>query len=284
MSRTVYVNGTYKDYGDALIHVEDRGYQFADGVYEVFSVSNRKIIDYKGHINRLKRSLNEIKITCPINEKAILFHIRNIINKNLIIDGIIYLQITRGVAERDFKFPQNVKSSIVIIGKSIPTHIYEEAFKKGINVIITDDLRWKRVDIKSLNLLAPVLAKQSAFERKSQEAWLVDENGFITEGSSSNAWILKNKTLLTRPVSNSILNGITRKSFIKGLLKNGYKLKEKKFNLTDIRKSEEAYITSATQYVMPVVKINGKKIGNGKVGKFAKIFRDIYMESVQLNG
>ena len=241
-----------------------------------------KLIDYSGHINRLSSSLNEIKIKCPINIRSILFHMRNIIKKNLIFDGLIYLQITRGVAKRDFKFPKDLEGTITIIGNNIPSDQYDNAFDKGINVVTTRDLRWKRVDIKSLNLLAPVLAKQFAIENNAQEAWLIDDNGFITEGSSSNAWVLIGKTVYTRPISSSILNGITRKTLIKGLKKYGYRFKEKKFNINDIKKSKEAYITSATQYVMPVVKVNNKKIGDGKVGKFAKIFKEIYLESVQL--
>ena len=282
MSRIVFLNGEYKDYNVSLVHVEDRGYQFADGVYEVFSVKNGKLVDYTGHIDRLSRSLNEIKIKYPINVRSILFHMRNIIKKNLIVDGLIYLQITRGVAKRDFKFPNDIDSTITIIGNNIPSDDYEKAFEKGINVVTTKDLRWKRVDIKSLNLLAPVLAKQFANENNAQEAWLIDDDGFITEGSSSNAWVLIGKTVFTRPVSSSILNGITRKTLIKGLNKHGYKFKEKKFSINDIRKSREAYITSATQYVMPVIKVDNKEIGEGKVGKFAKIFKDIYLESVQL--
>ena len=282
MSRVVFLNGEYKDYNNAFTHVEDRGYQFADGVYEVFSVKNGKLIDYTGHINRLSRSLNEISIKYPINIRSILFHMRNIIRKNLIVDGLIYLQITRGVAKRDFKFPKNLDSTITIIGNNIPSDEYDKAFEKGINVVTTRDLRWKRVDIKSLNLLAPVLAKQYANESNAQEAWLIDDDGFITEGSSSNAWILVGKTVYTRPVSSSILNGITRNTLIKGLNKHGYSFKEKKFNVNDIKKSKEAYITSATQYVMPVIKVNNKKVGTGKVGKFAKIFKEIYLESVQL--
>ena len=282
MSRIVFINGEYRDYSNAMTHVEDRGYQFADGVYEVFSVKDGKLIDYSGHMSRLTRSLNEIKIKYPINIRSILFHMRNIIKKNLIEDGLIYLQITRGVSKRDFKFPKNSESTITIIGNNIAIDEYDNIFEKGISVVTTRDLRWKRVDIKSLNLLAPVLAKQFAYEQKAQEAWLIDDDGFITEGSSSNAWVLIGKTLYTRPVSPSILNGITRKTLMKGLKKYGYSFKERKFNLHDIKKSKEAYITSATQYVMPVVKINNKKIGDGKVGKFAKIFKEIYLESVQL--
>ena len=247
MSRIVFLNGEYKDYNVSLVHVEDRGYQFADGVYEVFSVKNGKLVDYTGHIDRLSRSLNEIKIKYPINVRSILFHMRNIIKKNLIVDGLIYLQITRGVAKRDFKFPNDIDSTITIIGNNIPSDDYEKAFEKGINVVTTKDLRWKRVDIKSLNLLAPVLAKQFANENNAQEAWLIDDDGFITEGSSSNAWVLIGKTVFTRPVSSSILNGITRKTLIKGLNKHGYKFKEKKFSINDIRKSREAYITSKSR-------------------------------------
>ena len=283
MSRVVFINGEYKDYNNAFAHVEDRGYQFADGVYEVFSVKNGKLIDYNGHLKRLTRSLNETKIKYPINIRSILFHMRNIIKKNLIEDGLIYLQITRGVAKRDFKFPKNLESTITIIGNNIQIDEYDNMFEKGISVVTTRDLRWKRVDIKSLNLLAPVLAKQFAYVKKAQEAWLIDDDGFITEGSSSNAWILVGNTVYTRPVSSSILNGITRKTLMKGLSKYGYKFKEKKFNINDIKKSKEAYITSATQYVMPVIKVDNLKIGNGKVGKFAKHFKEIYLESVQLS-
>ena len=174
------------------------------------------------------------------------------------------------------------KSSIVIIGKVVSDNQLNNDFNKGIKVSTTNDLRWKRVDIKSLNLLPPVLAKQSAYKKGCQESWLVDENGFITEGSSSNAWILIKDTLITRPVSNSILSGITRSSLLKGLKKNKLKIKERKFNIKDIKNASEAYITSATQHVMPVIKIDNIKIGNGKPGKYANIFKNVYMESILL--
>tara|TARA_A100001035_G_C27759054_1_gene490300 strand:+ start:542 stop:1393 length:852 start_codon:yes stop_codon:yes gene_type:complete len=283
VSRISYVNGEYLDHINSNVHIEDRGFQFADGVYEVFGVINMKIVDYQGHLNRLYNSLNEIRIKSPIHKSAYLFHIKNIISKNHIKNGLVYLQITRGVASRDFKFPKNTKPSLIIIAKNLPDNDYEINFQKGIKIKTTKDLRWKRVDIKTINLLAPVLAKQYAVDNQCQEAWLVDEDGFITEGSSSTAWILKNNTLYTTPLSNSILNGITRQSLIKGLKKNKLRLIEKKFNMKDIKASDEAYITSATQYVMPVVRVDNIKIGNGKVGKYAEIFKKVYMEVVKLS-
>ena len=283
MSREVYVNGDYKNFKEAEVHVEDRGYQFADGVYEVFAILNSKIVDYEGHIKRLYRSLKELRITSPIQKKSYKFHINEIIKRNIIKDGLIYLQITRGVASRDFKFPKNSKSSIVIIGKNIPSNYYRNSFNKGIKVKTTKDLRWKRVDIKSLNLLPPVLAKQYAADNGCEEAWLLDEDGYITEGSSSNAWIVKNKTVITRPVSNSILNGITRTTLIKSLMKIGYKFTERKFNLNDIKNADEAFITSATQFVMPVVAVDNIKIGKGNVGEFVKIFKEIYFKYIDLS-
>lgn len=282
MSRVAFVNGRYLPFSQSKVHIEDRGYQFADGVYEVFAVIDGKLVDYDAHLNRLMRSLSELKIKLPYSKKSILIHVSNIVKKNIVFNGLIYLQITRGVAPRDFKFPTNTKSSLIIMGKSIPLSQYNDAFNKGISVSTTKDLRWKRVDIKSLNLLAPVLAKQSAYEKKSQESWLIDKDKFITEGSSSNAWIYKNNTLITRPVSNSILNGITRSTLIKGLNKRKIKYKESKFNINDIKDADEAYITSATQHVMPVVKVNNIKIGSGLPGPRASDFRAAYMESLKL--
>ena len=283
MSRVTFVNGQYFDYVNSKTHIEDRGYQFGDGVYEVFSVLNGSIVDYESHINRLFRSLSEINLKSPYKKKSYLFHIKNIIRKNYIINGLIYLQVTRGVAPRDFKFPKNVKGCITIIGNNISANSYDKTFNRGIKVKIVKDMRWKRVDIKSINLLAPVLAKEDASKYNCEEAWLIDEEGFITEGSSSTAWILKNNVLITTPLSNSILNGITRQSLIKGLKRNNLKLIEKKFNINDIKKSDEAYITSATQYVMPVIRVDNFRIANGRVGKYAEIFRKAYMEAVILS-
>ena len=282
MSRVVFVNGEYLPYEQSRVHIEDRGYQFADGVYEVFAVIENKLADYDAHMSRLLRSLSELNIKLPYSRKSIFFHISNIVKQNLISNGLIYLQISRGVASRDFKFPNNTKSSLVITAKSTSLDQYTESFNKGISVSTTRDLRWKRVDIKSLNLLAPVLAKQSAYEKNCQESWLIDDDNFITEGSSSNAWIYQDGTLITRPVSNSILNGITRSTLIRGLKKRKIKYKEAKFNLEDVKKSSEAFITSATQHVMPVVKVNNIKIGKGVPGPRALDFRAAYMESLKL--
>tara|TARA_A100001035_G_scaffold146474_1_gene115133 strand:- start:3527 stop:4378 length:852 start_codon:yes stop_codon:yes gene_type:complete len=282
MSSVSYVNGSYVDHSEARVSIEDRGYQFADGVYEVFAVINKKIVDYDDHLNRLFRSLKEISLDTPIAKDAYLVHIRNLVRKNYITNGIIYLQVSRGVASRDFKFPINTKPSIVITAKRISMENYYEKFKRGIKVKITEDLRWKRVDIKTLNLLPPVLAKQEAIESGCDEAWMTDANGYITEGSSSNAWILIKNKLITTPTSSSILKGITRTTLIRSLKNKNIQLIEKRFNKKDIKKSSEAFITSATQFVMPVIKIDNDKIGNGRVGKFAQIFRESYMEAIQL--
>ena len=283
MSREAFVKGEYTEYTNSKVHIEDRGYQFADGVYEVFAILDRKIVDYEGHIKRLYRSLKELKITSPIQKKSYKFHINEIIKRNIITDGLIYLQVTRGVASRDFKFPKYSKSSIVIIGKNTPLDFYNNNFSKGIKVKTTKDLRWKRVDIKSLNLLPPVLAKQHAADNGCDEAWLLDEEGYITEGSSSNAWIVRNKTVITRPVSNSILNGITRSTLINSLANMGYNYVERRFNLNDIKAADEAFITSATQFVMPVIAVDNIKINNGRVGEFAKIFKEIYFKYISLS-
>tara|TARA_Y100000992_G_C21245563_1_gene483106 strand:- start:259 stop:1110 length:852 start_codon:yes stop_codon:yes gene_type:complete len=282
MSKISYVNGAYFNHKDASVNIEDRGYQFADGVYEVFAVLNKRIVDFDAHLNRLYRSLNEISLKSPIVKEAYLFHIKNLIRKNNVKDGLIYLQISRGVAQRDFKFPKNTKPSLVITAKSISIENYHTNFDTGIKIKTTEDLRWKRVDIKTLNLLPPVLAKQKAIENDCEEAWMIDAEGYVTEGSSSNAWILIKDELITTPATTSILNGITRTSLIKALKKKNIKLKERRFNKKDIQNADEAFITSATQFVMPVVKVDKTKIGNGKVGKYAYMFKDAYMEAIQL--
>ena len=283
MSRIAYVNGNYLEFNKSLIHVEDRGYQFADGVYEVINVLNGNLVDYDLHLARLFRSLKELKIKSPINKSTYIYHIKNIIKKNIITDGLIYLQITRGVAPRDHKFPKITKSSIVITGRHLSLDDYELKFKNGIKIITAEDIRWGRCDIKTISLLPNVLAKQNAHTKGASEAWLVNNEGYITEGCASNAWILrKDNTLITHPSNKSILTGITRTSFIKGLKRHSVKFKESKFKIKDIRNAMEAYTTSATQHVTPVIKVDRIKIGNGKPGKFASIFRDVYMESLQL--
>ena len=282
MTRISYVNGRYFNHNKAYVHIEDRGYQFADGVYEVFAVLGKKIVDYDGHLKRLLRSLKEIRISSPISKDSYLSVIRNLIKKNNIVNGLIYLQVTRGVAERDFKFPKKIKPSLVITAKKISMNEYYSKFNQGIKVKTTKDLRWKRVDIKTLNLLPPVLAKQYAVDNGCDEAWMVDDKGFITEGSSSNAWILIKDKLITTPATNSILKGITRTSLIRALKKKKINLSEECFSYDDIKNADEAFITSATQFVMPVIKVDKTIINGGKVGKYAHIFKDAYMEAIQL--
>ena len=201
----------------------------------------------------------------------------------MINNGTVYLQVTRGVEPRDFKYSKNIKSTITIIGKIIPENKFNHNIQNGINIVTTKDLRWKRCDIKSINLLPPVLAKQFAYENNAIEAWLLDDDGFVTEGSSSTAWILdKNNCLKTASLKNNILPGITRETFLTGLKKNKIKFKEASFNLRDIKSAKEAFISSATTFVTPVNKVNNIKIGNGKPGKFAPIFLDIYKKAIKL--
>ena len=236
MSRVAYVNGNYLDFNKSLIHIEDRGYQFADGVYEVFNVSNSKLVDYDLHLKRLFRSLGELQIKSPISKNTFIYHIENIVRMNIITNGLIYLQITRGVAPRDHKFPKKQKSSIVITGRHSSEDEYENKFKKGIKVSTHEDIRWGRCDIKTISLLPNVLAKQDAHIKGASEAWLINKEGYITEGCASNAWILKkDNTLITHPSNNAILTGITRTSFIKGLKKHSIKFKEAKFKVKDIK-------------------------------------------------
>ena len=280
MSRIAFVNGKYCDFSKSLVHVEDRGYQFADGVYEVFTIINSKIVDFNPHMKRLFKSLSELNINSPISRNAYIYHIRNIVRKNLIVNGNIYLQVTRGVAPRDFKYSKNINSSITIIGKIISEQVFNKPMLNGIKVITTKDERWKRCDIKSLNLLAPVLAKQKAFNYNAKEAWLIDESGYVTEGSSSTAWLLdKNNILRTSSLKKNILSGITRNTLLKGLKKNKIRFKESSFNIDDIKDAKEAFITSATTFVTPVIKVDNIEIGNGKPGIMAAIFLDIYKKA-----
>ncbi len=280
MSRVAFVNGRYCELPESVINVEDRGYQFADGVYEVFTVIDRKIVDFTPHMNRLYRSLSELDIRSPIAKSTYQLHIKNIIKKNLIINGTVYLQITRGVAPRDFKYKKNMKSTITIIGKIIPDHIFQKPIQNGIKVITTKDIRWGRCDIKSLNLLAPVLAKQAAHNSGATEAWLIDDLGYITEGSSSSAWLLDNKNVLkTASLKKNILSGVTRNTLLKGLKKNKIQFKEESFKLSDVKNAKEAFITSATTFVTPVIKVDKIKVGNGRPGELAPIFLDIYKKA-----
>lgn len=278
MSRIAYVNGLYVSKRDARVHIEDRGYQFADGVYEVCEVFHGKLIDEKRHLERLARSLAELKINIPVGEGALAVILREVIARNKVADGYVYIQATRGVATRDHVFPPgNVRPSLVVTARQIDPSKGETMSRKGISVITTPDLRWKRVDIKSISLLPNVLARQEAKERGAYEAWLVDADGMVVEGAASNAWIVDRfGAIVTRALDHSVLRGITRTTLLDIIAEEGLRLEERKFSLEEAFAAQEAFITGATTLVMPVVSIDGHKIGSGAPGPTAQRLRAIF--------
>ncbi|HEU5020116.1 MAG TPA: D-amino-acid transaminase [Pseudolabrys sp.] len=275
MSRIAYVNGRYLPAGEAGVSIEDRGYQFADGVYEVCEVKGGRIIDEPRHMARLDRSLNELGIRRPMSPAALGTVLRETIRRNRVRDGIVYLQVTRGAARRDFPFPpaNTVPSLVVTARRSDPARM-EQMAAAGVEVITVPDIRWGRVDIKSVALLPNVLAKQTARKQGAHEAWLVDENGCITEGASSNAWIInRDGVLITRPLGHDILPGITRSVVIDLVRAEGLNFEERAFTVEEAYTAREAFITSASQIVLPVVGIDGRPVGNGAPGLIATALR-----------
>ena len=277
MGRYAYVNGRYVEHREASVHIEDRGYQLADGVYEVVGVRDGKLIDEGPHIDRLDRSLKELRIGWPVSRNTLGFIIRELMRRNRLRDGLVYMQVTRGVARRDHAFPTKpVKPALVVTTKAT-RHIEADA-GPGIAVRSMPDIRWERCDIKTVALLPNVLAKQAARESGAYEAWLLDEKGCVTEGASTNAWIVTDAgELITRQTDNGILAGITRHTLKKLADDLQLKLVERPFSLTEAKKAKEAFITSATSFVTPVVKIDGEKVGDGKVGATARRLREEYV-------
>jgi D-alanine transaminase len=275
MSRIAYVNGRYVAQRAAAVNVEDRGYQFSDGVYEVCEVRNGSIIDQRRHLARLKRSLAELGIAVPMSEAALAVVMRECMRRNRVRDGIIYLQITRGVARRDHAFPPaGTQPSVVVTARNLDLDANERTAAEGIAVVTVPDNRWKRVDIKSISLLPNVLAKQMAREQGAKEAWFVDRDGHVTEGSSSNAWIVtKGGKVVTRPADNGILRGITRSVLIDVIKAQGLEFEERPFTVEEAYGAREAFLTSASQIVMPVVRIDGRPVANGAPGSVASALR-----------
>jgi D-alanine transaminase len=275
LSRVAYVNGRYVAHRDAVIHVEDRGYQFADGVYEVCEVREGRPVDERRHVDRLERSLRELRIAWPISRRALGVVLRETIRRNRVSYGIVYLQVTRGVAPRDHAFPPaGTPSSLVVTAKSLDSAKNEATAAAGIAVITVAENRWPRVDIKSVSLLPNVLAKQAAREAGAKEAWFVDADGRVTEGSSTNAWIVtRDGKLVTRPTDQGILRGITRTVLLEVIAAQGLTLDERPFTVDEAHAAREAFITSASQIVMPVVSLDGRSIGNGAPGLIATALR-----------
>lgn len=285
MSRIAYVNGRYLPLAHASVNIEDRGYQFSDGVYEVCEVRGSRLVDERRHIERLQRSLSELRIAMPMAPESLGVIMREVVRRNRVRWGIVYLQITRGVARRDHAFPPpGTRPAIVVTARNLDFASAEKLAAEGVAVISVPENRWDRVDIKSVSLLPNVLAKQTAREQGAREAWFVDKQGFVTEGSSSNAWIVtRNGTVVTRQVDTAILKGVTRTVVLDIIAAQGLKLDVRPFTMDEAKEAREAFITSASQTVMPVVKIDGRPVGNGGPGLIASALRRDFYRHAELS-
>jgi D-alanine transaminase len=275
--RQVYINGDFKKEDEAKVSVFDRGLLFSDSLYEVTTVINGKLIDFNNHMKRLDRSMTELKFKKLLNHLDILIFHRKLIELNNLKEGMIYLQVTRGIADRSFDMPKDKIEPTVLAFTQEKKIIDSESAKNGIKVMTLDDMRWKRCDIKTTQLLYASMAKTEATEKGFDDAWMLRE-GYVTEGSSSNAWIIKGKIIMTRQSDNLILSGITRDVIFKCAKDLGYEVVTKNITLPDAQSAHEAFITSATACVMPVVKINANQIGDGKPGKFVTALREEYIK------
>jgi D-alanine transaminase len=280
MSRIVYVNGRYVKEENAKVSVFDRGFLFADGVYEVSAVVDGRLVDYEPHIDRLYRSMGELKLTLPMSRGQLKRVHLALIEKNALKEGGVYLEVTRGAADRDFAFPAEDTKATVVLFTQARSLVFNADADAGIPVITVPDIRWQRRDIKSVALLAQVLAKQAAKEAGAKEAWM-HENGVVTEGGSSNAYIVtQDGRILTRPLSNAILPGITRKSLMRVAAEKGLRIEERPFTLAEAFVAAEAFNTAASSFVMPVVSIDGKKVGDGEPGPVTRRLRQLYLDEI----
>lgn len=276
MPRYAYVNGRYLPHADAVVHIEDRGFQFADGVYEVVTIQGGHLVDGEGHLNRLDRSLGELDMAWPMSRAAMELVIRTLVRRNGIVDGIVYLQVTRGVAPRDFKYPSGVKPTLVMTTRHMDLNPAAR-LERGVSVITIPDIRWKRRDIKSVALLPQAMGKEKAAQAGAFEAWQVDDDGSVTEGCSSNAWIVTaDGTLVTRHANTRILNGITRQSILRLAAEIGIGFDERPFSVDEAYAATEAFMSSATTYVTPVTRIDGRPVGDGRPGPLAARLRQAY--------
>ena len=280
MSRIVYVNGQYVPEEDAKISIFDRGFLMADGVYEVTSVLDGKLIDFDGHAVRLERSLSELEMESPISKEALLQVHRELVSRNNVKEGMVYLQITRGAPEdRDFVFPdpETTAPTVVLFTQNKPGLAKSPAAEKGIKVISIDDIRWGRRDIKTVQLLYPSMGKMMAKKAGADDAWMV-QDGHVTEGTSNNVYIVKGNQIITRGLSNDILHGITRAAVLRCAEEVQMDVIERPFSIAEAQEADEAFITSASTFVMPVVEIDSQALGGGKPGQVARRLREIYLE------
>ena len=277
--RIVYVNGNYLPEAEGKISIFDRGFLFADGVYEVTAVVGGKLIDYGPHMERLERSLKEIAMAWPCTKSELRTMHEELIRRNAVKQGWVYMQVTRGVADRDFKFPKAVGSSLIAFTQ-VKDILDNPDATTGVKVISVPDVRWARRDIKSVMLLAPVLGKQAAYEAGAFEAWMI-EDGHVTEGTSSNAYIVKDGRVITCPLSNRILAGITRRSLFRLAAESGVVIEERRFTLNEAYEADEAFLTSASNFVLPIVEIDGNRIGGGQPGPVARKLRALFIAMAQ---
>ena len=277
MSRIAYVAGQYLPHRQAAVHVEDRGYQFADGVYEVISVAGGHLIDEAPHLARLQRSLSELRLPRPMEDAALRLVLREVIRRNGVETGIVYLQVTRGAAPRDHAFPKAAKPVLVVTARhSRPPN--PRLGQEGIAVITIPDIRWQRCDIKSISLVPNVLGKQQARVAGAYEAWQVDREGHVTEGTSTNAWIVTHDgEVVTRAPDNAILNGVTRRAVLQIIDREGYRFVERPFSVAEARAAREAFLTSTTAELLPIVRIDGEPVGDGKPGPLSRKLRKGYL-------
>ncbi|MDZ4777500.1 MAG: D-amino-acid transaminase [Alphaproteobacteria bacterium] len=280
MSRVAYVNGGYVRQSAARVHIEDRGFQFADGVYEVWSVHDGRLLDSDGHFARLDRSLGELRIKAPMTRAALEAVLAETLRRNRVRNGILYLQITRGAAPRDHAFPgEDLAPSVVVTARAMDRRALDARVQSGVAVITLPDIRWQRCDIKSVALLPNVLAKQAAREAGAFEAWLVDAAGRITEGASTTAWIVDGAgRIRTRALGNDILPGVTRAALLRAAAERQMPVTEEAFSVAEARSALEAFISSASGVVVPVVAIDGVQVGDGAPGPIALALRAAYFE------
>ncbi|MBU1377961.1 MAG: D-amino-acid transaminase [Alphaproteobacteria bacterium] len=283
MSRIAYVNGRFVQKAEAVVHIEDRGYQFADAVYEVWALFGGKLADPEGHFTRLERSLSELRIDMPMSRAALTVVLKETVRRNRIREGLVYLQVSRGVATRDHAFPNPaVAPAIVVTVSRVDREATEARAAKGVSVVTTPENRWGRCDIKTVGLLPNALAKQKAREAGAVEAWYVDDLGLVTEGASSNAWIVDGDGILrTRDTNANILRGVTRLSLLDLAREAGLKVEERPFTPDEARAAKEAFITGAGTLVLPVIAVDGKPVGDGSPGPVAQRLRRLYIERAQ---
>ncbi|MBC7103241.1 MAG: D-amino-acid transaminase [Parvibaculum sp.] len=277
MSRIAYVNGRYLRHAEASVHIEDRGYQFADGIYEVCGIRGGKLMDEKLHLERLQRSLRELRMDMPVSLSALKVILREVVRRNRIANGMVYFQVTRGVAPRDHPFPADAQASLVVTAKRLNEARVALSAARGVEVLTMPDQRWARRDIKSVALLPNVLAKQAAREAGAYEAWLVDAEGFVTEGASTNAWIVDREgRLITRPEGPDILSGVTRRVLLQAARAEGLEVVERPFTPEEAKSAREAFISASSAIIIPVVRIDGHPIGNAAPGSTTLRLREAY--------